>query len=80
MRAAYAGNKGTKLPFNVPINVNSLTTAQYYQGAVNNQLVPDPVFRDHHGSDKYSFRFDDRSRAVAETVPAIRQRQRDLPK
>jgi outer membrane receptor protein involved in Fe transport len=41
---AYAANKGTKLPYNAPINVNSLTTAQFEEGAVNTQLVPNPFY------------------------------------
>ena len=42
LQAAYAGNKGTKLPLNAPLNVNSMTTEQFEQGAVNNQLVANP--------------------------------------
>jgi outer membrane receptor protein involved in Fe transport len=41
---AYAANKGTKLPYNAPININSLTTAQFEEGAVNNELVPNPFY------------------------------------
>ncbi|MCU1258752.1 MAG: Cna B-type protein [Bryobacterales bacterium] len=44
MQVAYAGNKGTRLPFNVALNANSLTTDQYQAGAVNNQLVANPFY------------------------------------
>jgi hypothetical protein len=43
-QVAYAGNKGTRLPLNAPLNINSLTTAQFEQGAVNTQLVPNPFY------------------------------------
>jgi hypothetical protein len=42
--AAYAGNKGTRLPFAGAININSLTRQQYELGAVNNQLVSNPFY------------------------------------
>jgi hypothetical protein len=44
LQAAYAGNKGTRLPFNAGFNVNSLTTAQFEEGAINNQLVTNPFY------------------------------------
>lgn len=44
LQAAYAGNKGTRLPFNAPFDINSLTTAQFEEGAINNQLVPNPFY------------------------------------
>src|SRR6202012_3751924 len=43
-QVAYAGNKGTRLPLNAALNINSLTTAQFEQGAVNTQLVPNPFY------------------------------------
>lgn len=44
VQVAYAANKGTKLPLNSALDLNSLTTAQYYQGAVNNQQVANPFY------------------------------------
>jgi hypothetical protein len=44
LQAAYAGNKGTHLPLNAALNVNSITTAQYEEGAINNQLVANPFY------------------------------------
>ena len=44
VKVAYAANKGTKLPLNSALDINSLTTAQYYLGAVNNQQVANPFF------------------------------------
>lgn len=42
--AAYAGNKGTRLPYAGAININALTRDQYELGAVNNQLVANPFY------------------------------------
>jgi hypothetical protein len=42
LQAAYAANKGTRLPLSGTLDVNALTEAQYRLGAVNNQLVPNP--------------------------------------
>jgi hypothetical protein len=44
VKVAYAANKGTKLPLNSALDINSLTTAQYYLGAVNNQQVANPFY------------------------------------
>ena len=44
LQVAYAGSKGTRLPLAATLDVNSLTTAQYELGAVNNQLVPNPFY------------------------------------
>jgi hypothetical protein len=44
VQVAYAASKGTKLTLNAPLNINSLTAAQYGLGAVNNQLVPNPFY------------------------------------
>jgi len=44
VKVAYAANKGTKLPLNSAFDLNSLTTAQYYLGAVNNQQVANPFY------------------------------------
>ncbi len=44
LQVAYAGNKGTRLPLNAALNVNSLTTAQFEEGAVNTQLVANPFY------------------------------------
>ena len=43
-QAAYAGNKGTRLPLNAALNINSLSTAQFEEGAVNTQLVTNPFY------------------------------------
>lgn len=44
VHVAYAANKGTKLPLNSALDLNSLTTAQYYLGSVNNTQVANPFF------------------------------------
>lgn len=44
IHVAYAANKGTKLPLNSALDLNALTTAQYYMGAVNNTQVPNPFY------------------------------------
>ena len=44
LQVAYAGNKGTRLPFSVALNTNALTADQFQLGAVNNQLVANPFY------------------------------------
>jgi hypothetical protein len=44
VHVAYAANKGTKLPLNGALDLNSLTTAQYYLGSANNNQVANPFF------------------------------------